>query len=299
MTRVLTPETIGTHLAAFAPDGRDRLAATLDAPSFVGRLDASIVSSLGMESRDVMSRLLPLAQCYAQAGFRVGAVAQGASGALYLGANLELPGAPLGWTVHAEQSAVLGALVHGERSLERLMATALPCGHCRQFLWELAGAGDLEVLLPDSEPVTLEQLLPHPFGPGNLGVTTGLLAHGTVRVQVDTPSDPLVRAALDALRMSYAPYTDSPSAVGLEAGEGVLVTAPYVENAAYNPSLPPMMGALDRLRFHGARAGSIRRAVLVEVDGAAIGQASASASMVTAAAPGTELTVLEVRLAAN
>ena len=299
MTRVLTSETIGAHVKAFAPDGRDRLAATLDAPAFVGRLDASIVTSLGMESRDVMSRLLPLAQCYAQAGFRVGAVVQGASGALYLGANLELPGAPLGWTVHAEQSAVLGALVRGERSLKRLMATASPCGHCRQFLWELADAGDLEVLIPDSEPVTLAQLLPHSFGPGDLGVTAGLLVYGSARVQADTPSDPLVRAALHALRMSYAPYTNSPSAVGLEAGDGVLVAAPYVENAAYNPSLSPMMGALDRLRFHSALAGSIQRAVLVEVDGAAIGQASAAASMVTAAAPGTKLAVLEVRLAAN
>lgn len=36
-------------------------------------------------------------------GYRVGAAGLGASGAVYLGANLELPAAPLAASVHAEQ----------------------------------------------------------------------------------------------------------------------------------------------------------------------------------------------------
>lgn len=64
----------------------------------------------------------------------------GASGALYVGVNLEFARLPLYNSVHAEQFLLVNALHHGEREIRRLAVSAAPCGHCRQFYSELACA---------------------------------------------------------------------------------------------------------------------------------------------------------------
>jgi cytidine deaminase len=298
MNRAPTPDTIALHLAALPSPARERLTTVLSAPSFAGKLDANIVDGVGMKISDLMSALLPLAQLYALAGFRVGAITQGATGALYLGANLEIPRAPLGWTIHAEQSAVMGALAHREKLIRRLAVTSAPCGHCRQFLNELADANELEILLANHEPFTLAELLPEAFGPANLGMSAALLARDDLPVPaVAGGADILARAALDALSRSHAPYTFSPSAVALETRDGVVAAGPYVENAAYNPSMPPMLAALDRLRFRSALAATVGKAMLVEVEGSRIDQAASSREILAAAGSDAELTVLKVQLA--
>lgn len=273
---------------------RPALQQRLDAPDFDGSIDATLAGD--GERAALMRELLPAAQAYARAGFRVGAVLEGASGALYLGANLELARAPLGWTLHAEQSAVLNALMHGERGVRRLAVTAPPCGHCRQFLWELEGGAALEIVLPGGESVRLAQLLPMAFGPATMGVASALLAHAGWTLDAPRPVEPLACTALDALARSYAPYLGAPSAVALEA-RGVRVAAPYVENAAYNPALSPMTGALDRLRFRRLAPADIERALLVEAAGARIDQRTTCEAMLRSAGASVALDhlVLSVR----
>lgn len=68
------------------------------------------------------------------------AVGLAASGAAYIGVNLEFAGAPLSQSVHAEQFLAANLLLHGERRLRTLAVSAAPCGHCRQFYSELADA---------------------------------------------------------------------------------------------------------------------------------------------------------------
>jgi cytidine deaminase len=99
---------------------------------------------------ELMLELIPLASAFSRptlSGFCVGAVAQGLSGALYFGANLEFAAGPLSLTVHAEQSAVVNTIVREHAAPVRLAVSAAPCGYCRQFLLELASAGQLEILL--------------------------------------------------------------------------------------------------------------------------------------------------------
>ena len=43
----------------------------------------------------------------------------------------------------------------------------LPCGRCRQLLWEAGGAG-LLVDVGDADPRPLAELLPYAFGPEDL-----------------------------------------------------------------------------------------------------------------------------------
>ena len=100
-----------------------------------------------------MDELLPLLALKARAWsgcciskFDVGAAALGASGAVYLGTNVELEsGQQLQQTVHAEQFVVANAHHNRESGLRLLATNVPPCGHCRQFLNELYDADALRV----------------------------------------------------------------------------------------------------------------------------------------------------------
>jgi len=263
------------------------------APALVAQLLARDAGEATVQS--LMLRLLPLASRHALppiSDFRVGAVAQGASGALYLGANLEIAGQALAFAVHAEQSALNNALLHGEAGIERLAVTAAPCGHCRQFLNELAGAAGLEVIVAGRAPASLAALLPHAFGPAQLEIENALMAAAPSRRQCPAGTEaPLRCHAQAAQRHSYAPYSGSPAAVALRAGEAVYAGA-YVENAAFNPSLPPLLSALDRLRFAGRSFGEIEEALLLERPSARISQAAYTRAVLQSIAPAARLRVL-------
>ncbi|MEO5923167.1 MAG: cytidine deaminase [Bryobacteraceae bacterium] len=228
--------------------------------------------------------LLPLARARAYAplsGFQVGAVVQGGSGSVYLGANIEVPGHSLGLTVHAEQAALANAYMAGEDRICVIAVTAAPCGHCRQFLKEMVPDGDVRVLIQGAASTSLSALLPQSFGPADLGFERGALPirESELSLIVDT-RDPLVLAALEAARRSYAPYTSSYSGVALLTSDGRTVTGSYIENAAFNPSLSPAHTALAGL---GGSPASVKRVVLVEVEAAKISQESFVRAVVSSA----------------
>lgn len=103
--------------------------------------------------------------------FHVGAVGLGVSGRIFRGVNLEFPGLPLNYSVHAEQFLVANALQHGEKKLVFIAVSHAPCGHCRQFLQELRDAGNIRVLITDGKDTQVRPLsyfLPHRFGPDDL-----------------------------------------------------------------------------------------------------------------------------------
>ncbi len=107
--------------------------------------------------------------------FKVGAAVRGESGQLYAGCNVENAAYPQGWC--AEASAIAAMVMAGEtRIVEAAVmgggeAPCTPCGGCRQKLHEFAG-GDLPIHVCGPEglrrTVTLGELLPLAFGPGNL-----------------------------------------------------------------------------------------------------------------------------------
>lgn len=216
---------------------------------------------------DVLA-LLPKAAALARppvSHFRVGAVARGGSGKLYLGANVEFAGEALSFTVHAEQSAVVNAWMSGERGIDLVATSAAPCGYCRQFLNELATAGELIVVVP-GEARPLGELLPSSFGPRDLGITGGLLQRDDHGLTVEE-RDELAQGALAAANMSYAPYSKSYAGVALRTRGGDIVSAAYAENAAFNPSLSPLPAALSQLNLRGGEWSDVAECVLVRVDG--------------------------------
>ncbi|ENA3445787.1 cytidine deaminase [Yersinia enterocolitica] len=226
----------------------------------------AVKSSSGLDDDALAFALLPLAAACALtpvSNFKVGAIARGISGNLYFGANMEFSGAPLQQTIHAEQCAVTHAWLRNEASLVSITVNYTPCGHCRQFMNELNSGTGLHIHLPNRPASTLGQYLPDSFGPKDLNITTLLMDpvdHGYKIAKTDV----LTQAALDGANHSHAPYSNSHSGVALEAADGTIYTGRYAENAAFNPSLPPLQAALIMTNLAGKDCGAIRRAVLVE-----------------------------------
>ncbi len=103
-------------------------------------------------------------------GFPVGAALRSASGAVYVGCNVENASYPEGWC--AETGAIAAMVAAGETAIVEIAIVAerrpliTPCGGCRQRLAEFA-APDARIHLCDAsriaETVTLGDLLPKAF----------------------------------------------------------------------------------------------------------------------------------------
>src|SRR5258708_6407866 len=118
-----------------------------------------------------------MARAYAPySDFPVGAALLGANGKIYAGCNVENAAYPQGCC--AEASAISAMVADGERRIRAVLvvgrgaALIAPCGGCPQRRSEsaaphtpihLCGAAGL------MQTVTMGELLPHAFGPQNLG----------------------------------------------------------------------------------------------------------------------------------
>lgn len=288
-------------LAAVSPALRAALAPLIDQHDFAGWLSAAQVKQLmracDLDEDALCFMLLPFAAAYAVtplSHFDAGAIARGISGNLYFGANMEFVAAPLQQTVHAEQSAIAHAWLRGEKRLRALTVNYTPCGHCRQFMNELNSGTDLIICLPERPAATLGSYLPDAFGPRDLAI------HSLLLDDIDQPftaaawldhdlsaaspadNDPLLSAALAAASRSHAPYSQSHSGVALQGQDGRIYAGRYAENAAFNPSLPPLQAALILMNAAGVDNRQIKRAVLAERQNASITQWPATSATLAA-----------------
>lgn len=107
--------------------------------------------------------------------FRVGAAVL-AGRRIYVGANIENASYPL--SVCAERNAVAAAVIAGERRIDAVAVSTdegeptPPCGGCRQVLNEFGPAMHVISEGADGKRAdwSLSELLPHAFGPEDLGV---------------------------------------------------------------------------------------------------------------------------------
>jgi cytidine deaminase len=294
-------EATGNRLAKLLPHFRSNsrllLQRLLEDPSYSGCIPDSEAASLAkferVSSEQLMLNLIPLAQSYSHApisNFFVGVVVRGASGALYTGANIEIPGQCLGFAVHAEQSALSNAYMHFERAVTALAVGDAPCGHCRQFINEMSPEGEILILTPHQPPTNLSSILPSAFGPAALGRNSGALPvpYTNLSPGGDSVGSEIV-AALDAARRSYAPYSRSPSGVALRTASGRFYRGSYIENVAFNPSLSPLHTALAALIAGGEDYSSISAVALVEAQGAKISQRPVTEIVLKAIAPSAKL----------
>jgi cytidine deaminase len=275
----------------------------LEGPSYSGQIPEPVAAELARNENSsvdqVMLALLPFAQSYSHApisNFYVGVVVRGASGSLYTGANLEIPGQCLGFAVHAEQSALANAYMHGEQSVPALAVGGAPCGHCRQFIEEFSPDGEILILTPSHPPKKLSAILPEPFSPAALGMKHGALPIVEAKLALtQDSSDSLTLAALDAAKKSYAPYSKSASGIALRSARGRIYRGSYIENVAFNPSLSPLQVALAALIAAGEEYSAIQAVTLVEVQGAKISQRPVTETVLAAIAPEVKPQVFSAR----
>ncbi|HHC6504141.1 TPA: cytidine deaminase [Vibrio parahaemolyticus] len=253
------PEALSKQLAPIVL--ADDFDATLSAQQF-----EQLLSATSLSDKELRVALLPFAAAYSYAPiseFYVGAIVRGLSGRLYFGANMEFFGVQLGQTVHAEQSAISHAWMKGEHGVKDITINFSPCGHCRQFMNELSTAKELKVQLPERDEKSLHEYLPEAFGPADLGIESGLMAEVKHQFVCDD-EDALIQQAVEAMNMSHAPYTNNLSGLALELANGRVFKGAYAENAAFNPSLPPLQVALIQVLLAGETFDSIKATALVE-----------------------------------
>jgi cytidine deaminase len=278
------------------------------APTIGGAADdghvipAAAVSGLMREAglptvEALMLALLAQAQALARpliSGFRVGAVGREAeTGTLILGANVEFQGAPPADTIHAEQF-LFSRAYHRGATLDVIAVSARPCGHCRQFMAEFAGRERLTILDPAGDRLTLAEMLPWSFTPADLGEIGVAPAAGRVLgAQDDGTVSAELRAALEAAGgRAYAPYSRSPSAVALLLDDGAVVSGAAIENAAYNPGLPPLQAALINLIAAGRDYAAIRHAVIGSTAGGSVDHVSSTRRLLGSLAPAARFDAL-------
>lgn len=276
-----------------------RIRGLVETAGFSGVVLASqarqLVSEEFVPPPQLLLGFLPFAQRRARAAlssFKVGAVVESEGGNLYFGANIELPEVGIGFGIHAEQVAIANAWSHGERRVISIAASAMPCGFCRQFLYELTGAEDIAVVCEGQPSYRLSGLLPAPFGERRLRTKANAFSVVKDRLRLAKKDEtPLARSALAAAMNSYAPVTHAPSGVALETAAGKVYTGAYLECMTLNPSVTPMLGAIAHLIGAGGDLNGITSAVLVEVKGARISHYGATQSVLAAIAPRANLKV--------
>ena len=108
-------------------------------------------------------------------GFSVGAAILDEHGVVHTGANIENDAYPQGCC--AEASAISALVMSGGQQIQKIAVAGrgevlcTPCGGCRQKIREF-GSAQTEILICDEtglrQSFTLDELLPHSFGPDNL-----------------------------------------------------------------------------------------------------------------------------------
>ena len=115
-------------------------------------------------------------------GFAVGAALLCADGSIYQGCNIE--NAAYTPSNCAERTAFFKAVYDGKRAFDCIAVAGgkageapdqycAPCGVCRQVMMEFCDPETFEIILvrsaEDCRILKLKELLPHGFGPANLG----------------------------------------------------------------------------------------------------------------------------------
>ncbi|MBB1454333.1 cytidine deaminase [Pseudoalteromonas sp. SG43-5] len=215
----------------------------------------TLCAQLNVSDDVLLQGLVPLASEYAVApvsDFHVGAIVKALDKKgevnFYFGANVEFDHQALSLVVHAEQSAINNAWLNGAKKIVKIAISDAPCGYCRQFMNELADAKEFDILLPDQQ-FKLAELLPHSFGPTDLGNEFSLFNPKPQQgnFSFDGLDETLARFALNA----YVPYSQNFSAVKISTFSDGDFYGSYAENAAYSPSLSPLQSALSQFFLAG------------------------------------------------
>ena len=136
------------------------------------------MTKLTLEEKQELIRMALAARERAYApysDFMVGAALRAEDGRIFTGCNVENAAYPAG--ICAERNAIFHAVAEGRMDFVRLVVAGrgedfcVPCGICRQVIREFAPQLEIICLngMGEERSFSLEELLPHSFGPEHLG----------------------------------------------------------------------------------------------------------------------------------
>ncbi|MEM9578414.1 MAG: cytidine deaminase [Pseudomonadota bacterium] len=288
-------ETKGNAIRAEASRCLDRTTHTLSKKNIT-----DICDTFGLPDDEALLVLLPplaadLLSNPTISDFFVGAVGRDReSGDFVLGANAEVFGAHLGYTLHGEGFVAIRAY-HLGMALDRIaIGEAHPCGHCRQFLSEFAFARELRLVDPLGYSLTLGELFPWPFDPAYLG-ETGAIGGTLYWPDLKWSDSAGSSALLEAGKRSYAPYSKAPSAVALCFDDGVELVAGTIESVAFNPTISPAQAGIVACLAAGRRLQDIRTVTLGTIAEGAVQYDQSTRHVFATAAPEAKIDLAEWR----
>lgn len=216
--------------------------------------------SIGSSQKAVYQRLMEAAVTAREHAYTpnshscVGAAVLGGSGEIYSGANFEFTR----YADHAEQVAINQAIVHGETSVQAVgifvapegkpeekhfhSSSAVPCGNCRQALFELNP--DMQTVMfngrEDVKGFLLSDMLPEAYKrqwPATDGKTSQV-----------AEADPLAREAVLARSRSLAVRTGYPEGAAVQTESGQIYKGCKVELSSFASQAERMAAAAAFLK---------------------------------------------------
>ncbi len=279
----LRPQTsLETVLERLPPVMSLMLQARMRAGGWLGtmRLEASEVASIESSARmsrtELMVMLLDVASALAQGadpGEHIGAVVEGGSGALYIGAPLVWNVPPIKFSVHGVQAAVMSAWNRGESSISSIMVEVPPCACCRQFLRELNEWKTLKILQATDGPTSLEKGAIKPLalsmeGLRLAGIKARLMGEPKRNIAHAKSQHDLIRQAAEAAAISYAPYSKNYAGAALRTKRGDTHRGCYIETRESVSGVLAVESALVDLALGGGSLHDVGEIILVEIRGA-------------------------------
>jgi cytidine deaminase len=232
--------------------------------------DIEILDKIGRT--DIMMHMLAFGAALAQTqtpGGALGAVAEGGSGGLYLGANIEWRGSGIKFSVHGAQAAVLNAWQGNETTLRGILVETEPCACCRQFLREIWDWANMKIMIAPEGPIPGHTI--REIGLNLKGLRTENLVGHLLRRQFSesgaVESRDLAKLAGTAARDSYAPYSKNFAGVALRAKNGVIHCGRYAETRESIAGTLAIEGALVDLVLSGGQVADVEEISLVEAKG--------------------------------
>ena len=118
-----------------------------------------------------------------------------------------------------------------------------------------------------------------------MGVEGGLLAAQDHGLRAPEDASELARMAASAANASYAPYSNAPAGVAIALADGTVFAGSYLENVAFNPSLPAFQSAYATMVMAGRELDEIASVVVAQKAGSAIDHFRATLELIGRIAP--------------
>jgi cytidine deaminase len=96
----------------------------------------------------------------------------------------------------------------------------------------------------------------------------------------------MAAAAAAAANASYAPYSKAWGGAAIRVSDGRVFAAPYLENAAFNPSLPPLQSAYVLAVLGGCELSDIAEVAIAQPEDSRIDHFATAEALLAAIAPG-------------